>query len=125
MYENEMYHGKQRTDSSMYIQRVQIEEGFLDGLDVEFTSGLNAVIGARGTGKTSLIEIIRYCLDVHSTTVENTRRSKDHALSVLGSGQVTVTLIDGENTILVSRTANDPLPRSTAQYRKPGRLQEP
>jgi hypothetical protein len=31
----------------MYIQRVQIEEGFLDGLDVKFTSGLNAIIGAR------------------------------------------------------------------------------
>ncbi|MBO1540915.1 hypothetical protein [Pseudomonas sp. OA65] len=103
----------------MYIQRVQIEEGFLDGLDVEFTSGLNAVIGARGTGKTSLIEIIRFCLDVNSTTSETTRRSKDHALSVLGSGQVTVTLVDGENTILVSRTASDAAPRATAQYRKP------
>ena len=103
----------------MYIQRVQIEEGFLDGLDVEFTAGLNAVIGARGTGKTSLIEIIRFCLDVNSTTSETTRRSRDHALSVLGSGQVTVTLVDGENTILVSRTASDPSPRATAQYRKP------
>ncbi|TCW42926.1 hypothetical protein EDC53_12059 [Phytobacter diazotrophicus] len=103
----------------MYIQRVQIEEGFLDGLDVRFTSGLNAIIGARGTGKTSLIEIIRFCLDVTSTTVETTRRSRDHALSVLGSGQVTVTLADGDNTILVSRTASDPIPRATAQFRKP------
>lgn len=103
----------------MYIQRVQIEEGFLDGLDVKFTPGLNAIIGARGTGKTSLIEIIRFCLDVNSTTAETTRRSKDHALSVLGSGQVTITLTDGENTILVSRTANDPAPRSTAKFRKP------
>lgn len=103
----------------MYIQRVQIEEGFLDGLDVKFTPGLNAIIGARGTGKTSLIEIIRFCLDVNSTTAESTRRSKDHALSVLGSGQVTITLTDGENSILVSRTANDPAPRSTAQFRKP------
>jgi len=103
----------------MYIQRVQIEEGFLNGLDVRFTSGLNAIIGARGTGKTSLIEIIRFCLDVPSTTVETTRRSRDHALSVLGSGQVTVTLVDGDNTILVSRTASDPIPRTTALYRKP------
>lgn len=103
----------------MYIQRVQIEEGFLDGLDVKFTSGLNAIIGARGTGKTSLIEIIRFCLDVTSTTNETTRRSRDHALSVLGSGQVTVTLIDGENTILVSRTANDSIPRATDRFKKP------
>lgn len=103
----------------MYIQRVQIEEGFLDGLDVNFTSGLNAIIGARGTGKTSLIEIVRFCLDVNSSTNETSRRSKDHALSVLGSGQVTVTLSDGEHTILVSRTASDASPRATLQYLKP------
>lgn len=103
----------------MYIQRVQIEEGFLDGLDVQFTSGLNAIIGARGTGKTSLIEIIRFCLDATSTTIETTRRSRDHALSVLGSGQVTVTLVDGDDTILVSRTASDPIPRATTLFTKP------
>ena len=38
----------------MQIQRVQIEEGFLDGLDLNFTPGLNVLIGERGTGKTSL-----------------------------------------------------------------------
>ena len=43
----------------MNIKRVQIEEGFLDGLDVAFALGLNAIIGERGTGKTSLIELIR------------------------------------------------------------------
>lgn len=103
----------------MYIQRVQVDEGFLDGLDVTFTSGLNAIIGSRGTGKTSLIELIRFCLDVTSTTTETTRRSKDHALSILGSGQVTVTLIDSDKTILVSRTATDEAPRATSTYRKP------
>ena len=41
----------------MYIERLQIEEGFLNGLDVNLTTGLNVIIGARGTGKTSLIEL--------------------------------------------------------------------
>lgn len=103
----------------MYIQRVQVDEGFLDGLDIAFTSGLNAIIGSRGTGKTSLIELIRFCLDVASTTTETTRRSKDHALSILGSGQVTVTLVDNDKTILVSRTATDEVPRATSVYQKP------
>ena len=80
-----------RNQAQMHIQRVQVDEGFLDGLDVTFTSGLNVIIGSRGTGKTSLIEIIRFCLDASSTTTETTRRSRDHALSILGSGQVTVT----------------------------------
>jgi energy-coupling factor transporter ATP-binding protein EcfA2 len=103
----------------MYIQRVQVDEGFLDGLDITFTPGLNAIIGSRGTGKTSLIELIRFCLDVTSTTTETTRRSRDHALSILGAGQVTVTLVDNDKTILVSRTATDDVPRTTSVYRKP------
>jgi len=102
----------------MYIERVQVEEGFLDGLDVFFEAGLNVVIGARGTGKTSLIELIRFCLDV-SGTVEVARRSRDHALSILGSGQVTVTLNNQGEHIFVSRTAGESEPRATAQYKKP------
>lgn len=102
----------------MYIERVQVEEGFLDGLDVFFAAGLNVIIGARGTGKTSLIELIRFCLDV-SGTVEVARRSRDHALSILGSGQVTVTLNNQGERIFVSRTAGESEPRATAQYKKP------
>src|SRR5712691_5117868 len=34
----------------MHIERVQVEEGFWDGLDIESTPGLNVIIGARGTG---------------------------------------------------------------------------
>lgn len=30
----------------LYIERIQVEEGFLDGLDLELTAGLNVVIGA-------------------------------------------------------------------------------
>ena len=57
----------------MYIERVQVEEGFLDGLDLELSAGLNVVIGARGTGKTSLIELIRFCLGIpgHTTSLRN------------------------------------------------------
>lgn len=103
----------------MHIERVQIEEGFLDGLDVSFVRGLNVIIGERGTGKTSLIELIRYCLGVHAYTSESAKRSLDHALSVLGSGEVTVTLSDGEHTIIVTRTASDSKPRATGPYLGP------
>ena len=37
--------------------------GFLDGARVEFAPGLNCIIGARGTGKTTLLELIRYTLN--------------------------------------------------------------
>ncbi|MBB87309.1 MAG: hypothetical protein CMP06_08430, partial [Xanthomonadales bacterium] len=103
----------------MYIERVQIEEGFLDGLDVSFDRGLNVVIGERGTGKTSLIELVRFCLGVQGYTSVSAKRSLDHAISVLGSGQVTVTLSDGEHEILVTRTASDDFPRSAGSFDKP------
>jgi len=104
----------------MYIERVQIEEGFLNGLDITLTSGLNVIIGARGTGKTSLIELIRFCLDVPSNTAETARRSREHALSILGAGQVTVTLVSNNGQpIYVTRTASDEVPRATGTYTKP------
>ena len=103
----------------MFIERVQVEEGFLDGLDVVFSPGLNVVIGARGTGKTSLIEMIKFCLDVKGHTLETSRRSFDHALSVLGTGQVIVTISDGNRRIVVTRTARDPSPRSSEPYVAP------
>lgn len=103
----------------MYIERVQIEEGFLDGLDVALEAGMNVVIGARGTGKTSLIELIKFCLDVRGHTPDASKRSLDHALSVLGGGQVTVTLADGDRRVVVSRTASDPAPRGNGSYIPP------
>ena len=103
----------------MRIERVQIEEGFLDGLDVSFTAGLNVIIGERGTGKTSLIELIRFCLGVRGYTSDSTNRSLNHARSILGSGQVTVTLSDGEREILVTRTVSDESPRASESFVRP------
>lgn len=103
----------------MIIERIQIEEGFLNGFDVWPRPGLNVVIGARGTGKTTLIELIRFCLGVEGYTPETTKRSREHALSVLGSGQVTLTLLDDGRRITVSRTASDPAPRSTGPFLSP------
>ena len=103
----------------MHIERVQIEEGFLDGLDVSFTHGLNVIIGERGTGKTSLIELVRFCLGVDGYTSDSTKRSRDHALSVLGGGQVTVTLSDGGRQVLVTRTGGDDTPRASDPFVRP------
>lgn len=103
----------------MIIERIQIEEGFLNGFDVWPRHGLNVVIGARGTGKTTLIELIRFCLGVDGYTPETTKRSREHALSVLGSGQVTLTLVDDGRRITVSRSANDPTPRASGPFLAP------
>jgi len=44
------------------LERLKITGGYLDGLEIEFSEHLNAIIGGRGTGKSTLIECLRYAL---------------------------------------------------------------
>tara|TARA_R110002074_G_scaffold144601_1_gene292415 strand:+ start:312 stop:2144 length:1833 start_codon:yes stop_codon:yes gene_type:complete len=98
---------------------MQVEGGFLDGLDLSFSEGLNVLIGGRGTGKSSIIELIRYCFDVKSnSTEEDASRSKDQALSALEDGQVTLLVGDQENDFVISRSANS-APEGLADIAKP------
>ena len=46
------------------IDSVSIEGGYFDGLSAEVSGHLNAVIGGRGTGKSTLVECLRYAIDV-------------------------------------------------------------
>jgi chromosome segregation ATPase len=89
------------------IKRMQVDGGFLDGLDLRLEDGLNVVIGGRGTGKSSVIELIRFCLDVRgSGGEEDAKRSREQALSVLQDGQVTLTIEDDDSDLVVSRSVD-------------------
>ena len=103
----------------MYIERVQVEEGFLDGLDLELSAGLNVVIGARGTGKTSLIELIRFCLGIPGHTTESSQRSVEHAMSILEDGRVTVTMNVAGRRITVSRASDESVPMRSSEFVSP------
>ncbi|MER2473561.1 TrlF family AAA-like ATPase [Photorhabdus laumondii] len=46
------------------IERIRFVGGYLDGMDIELSDHLNAVIGGRGTGKSTLLECIRYAFDL-------------------------------------------------------------
>lgn len=46
------------------IESVRVTGGYLDGLQIDFSEHLNAVIGGRGTGKSTLLECIRYVLNL-------------------------------------------------------------
>ena len=88
------------------VQRIEIRGGFLDDLDLELSPGLNVLIGARGSGKTSLLEILRFAFGVPGITPEADDRAREHALSVLGDGAVTVTLREGDQDFIIQREAN-------------------
>jgi PHP family Zn ribbon phosphoesterase len=46
-----------------HITRVKITGGFLDGSEAAFHEGLNSILGAKGAGKSLLIEFFRFALN--------------------------------------------------------------
>ncbi len=103
----------------MWIEALRIEGGVLDGFDQRFSDKLNVVIGGRGTGKSSVIELIRFCLGARSYTESGQQESIEHALGVLGDGRVTVTLANGRERIEVSRTAQHTEPDQSDSFVAP------
>ena len=103
----------------MIIKKLKVEEGFFDGLDLSFTEGLNVLVGGRGVGKTSVIELIRFGLGVGKLS-SNANESSSHAVSILQStGRVTIEAIHNGTPITVSRSAMDREPFSTTYFEKP------
>jgi len=47
-----------------WINRIEFTGGYLDEINITFSKHLNAIIGGRGTGKSTLLECIRYALDI-------------------------------------------------------------
>lgn len=55
---------------------MEVAGGFLDGVKLEFVDGLNCIIGGRGTGKTTVLEFIRYILGLMPDLAEGKPRAK-------------------------------------------------
>ena len=58
------------------IVAIEVSGGFLDGTRLDFADGLNCIIGGRGTGKTTVLEFVRYVLDLMPDSADNRPRSK-------------------------------------------------
>jgi predicted ATPase len=103
----------------VWIEALRIEGGVLGGFAQRFDRRLNVFIGGRGTGKSSVIQLLRYCLGASSPTDQGHKEALQHALGVLGDGEVTVTLADGRQRFEVSRTAQDAEPRTSEIFVTP------
>lgn len=91
----------------MWIESIRIEGGSLNGFHQTLSPGLNVLIGGRGTGKSSVIELIRFCLGAPSSSDAIGKDALEHALGVLGDGKVVITLTNGSDRIEISRIATD------------------
>lgn len=73
------------------ILSLEVEGGFLDGARLNFSDGLNCIIGGRGTGKTTVVEFIRYILGMMPDPADSRPRTKaieGHVRGNLGSGLI-------------------------------------
>jgi hypothetical protein len=89
----------EKSQSYPYILGIEIKGGFLDGQILHFNKNLNCLIGGRGAGKTTTIELIRYCLDAHSGLNELRDRKIEMIKSVLGEGEISTFVQTKEGTV--------------------------
>lgn len=71
------------------ILGAEITGGFLEGAHLEFSDGLNCIIGGRGTGKTTILELVRHVLGLMPDPKRSVR-SRAHSVvqNNLASGRV-------------------------------------
>jgi len=60
------------------IRSLSVQGGFLDGARFEFTDGLNCLIGPRGAGKTTVLELIRWATNTYPEKEPNPDYRKHH-----------------------------------------------
>jgi len=94
-YHNRVSAEPEKHESS-HIISAAFEGGVLDGQTIHFSSGLNTLIGIRGSGKSSILEAVRYVLDIpFGEKSLDTDYKKSLIGHVLGSGgKVTVQAVD-------------------------------
>ena len=67
---------------------MKISGSFLDGQIFHFNENLNCLIGGRGTGKSSTIELLRYCLNSLPESEDLKNRKLQMIKNILGEGTV-------------------------------------
>lgn len=101
-----------------YIESISFQGGKFDGQTIAFSPELNTLIGIRGSGKSAVIEIIRYILGLPPQT---DKEYKDSLIeNILGSGgkstlsvvnkhgkRFTISRILGERVRVTDETGND------------------
>ena len=68
------------------LENLRFRGGYLDGIGIQLSPHLNAVIGGRGTGKSTLVECLRYVLDAAPRAVAARRQHDEIVKANLGAG---------------------------------------
>src|SRR5262249_28612944 len=91
------------------IEEISIGGGFLDGMELSLHEGLNSIIGAKGAGKSLLVEALRFALDQPPTNPDVLADHNGKLEARLESyGIVRVTLCDETGKLFDVQRTYDP-----------------
>ncbi len=87
-----------KTENS-YIKSISFNGGKLDGQTIELSSSMNNFVGVRGSGKSSIIEAVRYGLDLEFSDKNADYKYKNNLIEkLLGSaGKITIKAFDNRS----------------------------
>lgn len=109
--------------SNGYIKSISFKGGKLDGTTLNLNHSMNNLIGIRGSGKSSILEAIRYSLDINLRSKQNvdSKYKTELVNALLGSGgKITSVLVDNQgNEYYVKKILGD-----RTEIRKDGELQQ-
>ena len=88
------------------ITRVEVTGGFHDGLRFDLAPGLNAIIGGKGSGKSALIEIVRYTTEASPPTEKDLIENRKVNFRANAEGRVSFVDAQGQ-TYTAVRVGND------------------
>ena len=95
--------------ASHRLKEIRIVGGFLDGITYKFSDNLNCIIGARGTGKTTFLEFIRYTLDVMPRDASARKRIEKLLESNLDGGRIDIRIETRDGlSYVISRVVGEP-----------------
>lgn len=91
------------------ILGMNVHSSYFKDLNIAFSQSLNCFVGGKGTGKTALLELLRYALQVHVPSNKVDSINQSIAFWLGGGGRVTVLIesADGKQYI-VTRTYGQP-----------------
>ena len=90
------------------LESVEIEGGFHSGLKADLAPGLNAIIGGKGTGKSTLIEIIRYVIDGSEPLVEDGRANR--RFNFRANAEAKIAIVDYQDEPYIIHRSGDDAP---------------
>lgn len=92
------------------IMSVSWVGGYLDGVTVPISSDLTALIGGRGAGKSTVIESIRYALDIQPISDQMAKDHKAIVNQVLNAGTIVRVIVESVSPIIQTYTIEREVP---------------